>query len=285
MIRMKKILALVAVVATLIFSGCSSKSLGTSESNAPKLVSAYLIGHIMTSAEVSAKLKGAGFEVLGTYTINKKNKLETVVFTNDALKAMANRPNRGFAALGRVLIDGKNNQISIANPVYFGKAFMQQDADYPAMVKLKETLTETFSGLEESSDKWSYVGLTSYHFMVAMPYYQDSTIVGEGPTQELLLKAQNYQKGSLLLFTLKLAEGKYLLGYDLSHRTGRFPEKIGVDKAGLLPYTILIENNEARIMAPKFYLAVAYPQLSMGQFMKIATVPGAIEADLKRPFE
>jgi len=285
MMRTKKILALVAVVASLVFSGCSNKKLGTSEENAPKVVSAYLIGKIMSSAEVSAKLKGAGFEVLGTYTVNKKNKLETVVFTNDTLKAMANRPNRGFAALGRVLIDGKNNQISIANPVYFGKAFMQQDADYPGMIELKETLMETFSGLQESSDKWSYVGLTNYHFMVAMPYYQDSTVVGEGPTQELLKKAQEYKKGALLLFTLKLAEGKYLLGYDLSRRTARFPEKIGVDKAGLLPYTILIENNEARIMAPKFYLAVAYPQLSMGQFMKIATVPGAIETDLKKPFQ
>ncbi len=38
-------------------------------------------------------------------------------------------------------------------------------------------------------------------------------------------------------------------------------------------------------MAPKFYLAVSYPQLSMGQFMRIATVPGAIERDLKKPFE
>jgi len=285
MIKMKKILALVAIVTAVVFSGCSNKELGTSEADAPKVVSAYLIGNLITSAEVSEKLKTAGFEVLGTYTVNKKNKLETVVFTSDALRAMANKPNRGFAALGRVLVDGKNNQISIANPIYFGKAFMQQDIDYQSMAKMKMTLSKAFPGLRESEDRWSYAGLANYHFMVAMPYYQDSNIVGEGPTEELLKKAQNYKKGKLLLFTVKLAEGKYLLGYDLGRRTAKFPEKIGVDKAGLLPYTILIENNEARIMAPKFYLAVSYPQLSMGQFMKIATVPGAIETDLKKPFK
>jgi len=273
------------MIATLILSGCGFKSTGTGEDSAPKVVSAYLIGGVISSTEVSSKLKSAGFEVLGTYTINKKNRLKTVVFTNDVLKAMANRPNRGFAALGRVLIDGKNNQISISNPVYFGKAFMQKDADYLAMLKLKETLMATFTNLQESKDRWSYRGLANYHFMVAMPYYQDSIIVGEGPTQVLLKKAQSYQKGKALLFTVKLAEGKYLLGYELSRRVARFPEKIGLDKAGLLPYTILIENNEARIMAPKFYLAVSYPQLSMGQFMKIAMVPRAIEEDLKKPFQ
>ena len=283
--KRKKILSVVMIAMAVLFSACSTKSTGTGEESAPKVVSAYLIGSMLSSEEVSARLTAAGFEVLGTYPINKKNKLETVVFTNNILKAMANKPNRGFAALGRVLIDGKNNQISITNPVYFGKAFMQQDVNYSEMLKLKEKLIAAFPKLRESEDRWSYRGLSNYHFMVAMPYYQDTTIVAEGPTELLLKKAQQYQKGKALLFTVKLAKGKYLLGYELSRRTARFPEKIGMDKAGLLPYTILIENNEARIMAPKFYLAVSYPQLSMGQFMKIATVPGAIERDLKKPFQ
>ena len=121
--------------------------------------------------------------------------------------------------------------------------------------------------------------------MGSMPYYQDSIVIGEGETEALLQKAQTYKKGSQHLFTIKIAEGKYLVGYNLGKRTAKFPEKIGIENAGLLPYTILIENNEARILAPKFYLAVSYPQLTMGQFMKIATVPGAIEKDLAKPFK
>ena len=282
---MRKLLSTFALVTLVALTGCSSKALNAGEDAAPKEVHAYLTGNLMTAEDVSAKLTEAGFEVTGTYLVNKKNKLQTVVYTNDTLKAMANKPGRGFAALGRVLIDGKNNQISVSNPVYFGKAFMQDDADYAQMKQLKDKLTTAFSGLSESSDKWAYADLSDYHFMVAMPYYQDTIVVGEGASEELLKKAESYKKGKMHLFTVKLAEGKYLVGYGLSKRTAKFPEKIGVQNAGLLPYTILIENNKARIMAPKFYLAVSYPQLTMGQFMKIATVPGAIEADLTKPFK
>ena len=282
---MRKVISSLAILALVAITGCSSKALNAGEEAAPKVVNAYLKGNLMTAEEVSSKLTAAGFEVLGTYVVNKKNKLQTVVYTNDTLKAMANKPGRGFAGIGRILIDGKNNNISISNPVYFGKAFMQDDADYAEMKKVKDQLTATFAGLTEGIDKWGYADLSDYHFMVAMPYYQDSAVVGEGPAEELLKKAESYKKGKMHLFTLKLAEGKYLVGYDLGKRTAKFPEKIGVENAGLLPYTILIENNEARIMAPKFYLAVSYPRLTMGQFMKIATVPGAIEKDLTKPFK
>ena len=282
---MRKILGTLALVVLVAFTGCSSKELNAGESNAPKVVHAYLAGPLMSAEDVSAKLTAAGFEVLGTYTVNKKNKLQTVIYTNDTLKEMANKPGRGFAGIGRILIDGKNSQISISNPVYFGKAFMQDSADYAQMAGVKNTLTTAFAGLKETGDSWEYSELADYHFMVSMPYYQDSIVIGEGTSASLLEKAESYKKGKMHLFTLKLAENKYLVGYDLSKRTAKFPEKIGLDKAGLLPYTVLIENDEARMLAPKYYLAVSYPQLTMGQFMKIATVPGAIEKDLTKPFK
>jgi hypothetical protein len=273
------------LTALTLFLAIASVFQTVSASEAPKDVPAYLIGPKMSSEEVSTKLSAAGFEVIGTYLVNKRKKLETVVFTNDALKKMASKEGRGFAAIGRILVDGTNKQISVSNPVYFGKAFLQDDADYSALAAVKQTLTSTFSDLKPSSDKWEYEELSDYHFMVGMPYYQDTDVVGEGKTAELLKKAESYKKGKLHLFTLKIAEGKYLVGYNLSKRTAKFTEKIGIDKAGVLPYTILIENDEAHALAAKFYLAVSYPQLTMGEFMKIATVPGAIEKELSKPFK
>lgn len=282
---MRNILGSLAIAALVAFTGCSSKELNAGESQAPKVVHAYLVGPLMTAEDVKTKLTAAGFEVLTTNVVNKKLKLTTVVFTNDTLKAMANKPDRGFAGVGRILIDGKNGQTSISNPVYFGKAFMQDDADYEQIASVKTALTNAFPDAKPTEDKWAYADLSDYQFMTMMPYYQDSIVIAEGPTATLLQKAETYKKGKFYLFTLKLAENKYLVGYDLSKRTKKFPTKIGADKAGLLPYTILIENDEARILAPKFYLAVSYPALSMGQFMDIATVPGAIEKDLTRAFK
>ncbi len=281
---MRKALSTFALILAVGFSGCSSQTLSAGEEAAPKEVHAYLVGKLMTAEAVSEKLSAAGFEVVGAFEVNKKLNLETVIFTNETMKAMANKPGRGFAAIGRILIDPKNMRISVSNPVYFGKAFMQNEVDYATLKEIKDTLSATFEGLTEASDKWEYAGLAEYHFMVGMPYYQDSIVIGTGPNAELLEKAETYKKGESHLFTLKLDEGKYLIGYDLDRRVGKFPKKIGTHNSGLLPYTILIENNEARILSPKFYLAVSYPQLTMGEFMKIATVPGAIENDLSRAF-
>lgn len=282
---MRKVLSTFALIFAVGFSGCSSQSLSAGEEAAPKEVHAYLYGKLMTAEEVSQKLSAAGFEVLGAFEVNKKLKMETVVFTNDTMKAMASKPGRGFAAVGRILVDPENMRISISNPVYFGKAFMQDEADYATLKEIKDTLSAAFEGLTEASDKWEYAGLANYHFMVGMPYYQDSAVIGEGDSEELVQKAQTYKKGKSHLFTLKISDGKYLIGYDLDKRTGKFPEKIGTHNSGLLPYTVLIDNNQARILSAKFYLAVSYPQLTMGEFMKIATVPGAIENDLARAFK
>ncbi|MDF1880379.1 hypothetical protein JHD50_03510 [Sulfurimonas sp. MAG313] len=279
---MRNKIGTLVIAALIAFTGCSSKELNAGEAPAPKVVHAYLVAPLITADEVSSKLLAAGFEVIGSYTVGKK--LETVVFTNTTLRSMANKPNRGFAGIGRILIDGNKNQISISNPVYFGKAFMQDTADYTQMLSVKNALTSVFVGTKETGDKWGYSGLADYHFMVAMPYYQDSIVIGEGNVDFLLEKAEAYKEGKMHLFTLKLAKGKYLVGYGLSKRTANFPKKIGTDKAGLLPYTILIENEEARILAPKYYLAVSYPQLTMSQFMRIARIPGAIEKDLTKPF-
>lgn len=282
---MRKILSTFALILAVGFAGCSSQTLSAGEEAAPKEVHAYLHGKLMTVEEVSEKLTAAGFEVLGAFKVNKKLNMKTVIFTNETMKAMASKPGRGFAAIGRILVDSENMRISISNPVYFGKAFMQDEADYATLKEIKDTLSAAFEGLTEASDKWAYAGLADYHFMVGMPYYQDSVVIGEGDSDELVNKAETYKKGKSHLFTLKIAEGKYLIGYDLDKRVGKFPEKIGTHNAGLLPYTILIENNQARILSAKFYLAVSYPQLTMGEFMKIATVPGAIENDLSRAFK
>jgi hypothetical protein len=64
-------------------------------------------------------------------------------------------------------------------------------------------------------------------------------------------------------------------------KTEGFVNKIGADKAILLPYTILIEGGKAYALHPKYYIALSYPLLSMGQFMDISSVPDAIEKALK----
>ncbi|MBN2870004.1 MAG: hypothetical protein JXK04_03510, partial [Campylobacterales bacterium] len=121
---MKKLLTFIVSAFVIGFSGCAGLST-SSEGNAPaeKEVATYKIAPLASVEDAKAKLASAGFEVVGTY--KSADKGTTVLFTNQQMKASADKPTRGLAAVGRILVDEQNKQISIANPVYFGKAFMQ----------------------------------------------------------------------------------------------------------------------------------------------------------------
>ncbi|MEA2092006.1 MAG: hypothetical protein U9O83_06545, partial [Campylobacterota bacterium] len=102
---------------------------------------------------------------------------------------------------------------------------------------------------------------------------------------DLIAKADTYKKAKNLIFKIELSSTSTLYGYALGKKTSKFVKKIGTANAGILPYCILIENGVAKALNGKYYIAVSYPQLSMSEFMKIATVPGAIEKDLQKPFK
>ena len=274
------------IMASLVAVTLLSSSLfGAGEVNKDGRISTFLEGELQDIKSVESSLKGAGFEVLATDVIDKKGKLTTVVFTCPSLKKMANKPNRGHVAVLRVLINKIDNEISISNPLYFSKAFLQDDFDEKTSKAVLAKINSAFKDLKDSEDGMQFNDLSGYHFMLAMPYYDDMVVVGEGENANLISKAKAYKNGENLLFEVKLSDNRVVLGYKIGKRTAKFVSKIGTKNAGLLPYTILIENNKAKILAGKYYIAINYPELQMSHFMKIATVPSAIEKDCSKAFK
>ena len=242
-------------------------------------VSAYLRGNYIDVKTTEEKLKAAGFEVVAASPLDKKGELTTVIFTNKTLQEMAKNPKRGFAASMRVLIDSKKKQLSITNPLYMSKAFLQKDFDQSKAKKMLVALNDQFEGLKNSDDALKFQLLPKYRFMKGMPTYNDMIEVAEG--DDLLARVKANKK---LLFEQKLDNGAVLIGVKLSRRAGKFPARIGTNNAALLPYPVLIENGKAYILDPKYYISVMYPKLKMSEFMKIATVPDAIIKDCERAF-
>jgi len=240
-------------------------------------ISAYLRGKFMDVAAAKAKLKEAGFEVITATPVDKKGNLISIVFTDKALVKMASKKNRGFAASLRLLVNKKDNHISITNPLYMAKAFMQKDFDEKIAKDTLAKITSVFTGLLNSKDTLKFQLLPKYQFMHGMPLYEDMTVVARGGN--LLEKIKNNKK---VLFVQKLENGSTLIGVKLGKRTNKFTARIGTNNAGLLPYPILIENGEAKIMDPKYYISVMYPLLQMSEFMTIATIPGAIVKDCEK---
>jgi hypothetical protein len=277
---MKKIYGLIAAALMVALSGCSTKSVSTA-GNAPveKEVATYKIAAYVTAEEAAAKLTKEGFTVVGTY---KGDSGTTVLYTSDAMKADANKPTRGLAAIGRVLVDDERKQISISNPVYFGKAFMQGEYTHATASAVLASLEKGFGPFSDSADKWAFEGLADYHFMISMPYYQDMNIVGKGTTAELVSKAEK-AKGTTAV--VKLSDDRYVAFVALDRRTNGFVKKIGTQNGQVLPWAVLIEGGEAKALDAKYFIAVSYPLLTMDQFATIMTAPGAIQKDLEKIFK
>ena len=108
--------------------------------------------------------------------------------------------------------------------------------------------------------------------MIGMPYYDEMITLKSG--KKLSVKNR--------VFTLTLPNGSKVIGVRMPRSVESFVSKIGEDKALVLPYLVLIEHGKAMILHPKYYLAISYPRLSMGQFMRISSTPGQIESAIKR---
>lgn len=237
---MKKFYTLLMSAFVIGFCGCAGT---TPEAEAgvkvEKEVATYKIASYVDLDSAKSKLSGAGFELVGTY---KTDSGTTVLFTNAQMKAMANKPSRGLAAVGRLLVDDERKQISIANPVYFGKAFMQKEYSHATASAELASLEKAFGPLKNSVDKWEFDGLAGYHFMVGMPYYEDMSIVGEGSTADLVAKAQK-AKGTTAV--VKLSDDRYVAFVDMDRRTNGFVKKIGTQNGQILPWAVLIEGGQA----------------------------------------
>ena len=236
-------------------------------------VSAYFTAPYNDPATVASKLKSAGFQVLATYHPMKKKNLNVIVVTCPGLKKAASKPKRGFAAIQKVLVNTSAKTVLTTNPTYWLKAFLQKDYNGAVAKKATNKLKSALDTLTPTKDALSSGDLADYHFMIGMPYYQDMLVLKKGAKSV---------KASARVFSLKLNNGATLYGVKLPVSVEKFVSKIGEDKALVLPYTVLIENGTAYALHAKYYLAISYPLLSMGQFMKISSTPGKIEDALEK---
>ena len=244
-------------------------------------VSVYLISKLISVDDVISKLEDADFKILTQYALDDKKDYISVVFTNDDIIKSASKQNRGFASSLRLIINKKNMTVSINNPLFLMKAFMQKDYDETLANETLLSIKEYFKDIKDSAQVMKFSHLAKYQFMMSMPYYEDMLEVASGTNASLLEKARNNKS---IIFEQKLENNSILIGIKLSKQTNKFVNTIGYEGGELLPYPILIENNKARILAPKYYIALFYPSLSMSQFMGISSTPGAIENDCNKLF-
>lgn len=267
---MKRIILLLTICLSSLFAGG---------------VSTYLYTNVMPQATVKSTLSSNGFDIVGEYDAMENKDYHIIVYSSAELRKLASKKDRAFAAVQKVMINNKNNQLILTNPDYFGRAFMQDDLDENLLATVNSNLNKAFgNSLKGGDDSLNQNKLSGYHFMMSMPYYEDMIEVAKGANLNEILKKN--AKDSIV-FNLKVGDA---IVYGIA-QNGAKGEKAYLsvihqeNKAVFLPYMVMVRDNKAYILHAKYNLAISLPKLTMGQFMTISGTPGDIEDYFKGLFK
>lgn len=285
--------------AFLLVFGVQSALVG--QELAPYLKIAEVQGSIQSvSEQVTTALQQKGFEVLGTYQPARSTSLKVVAFTRDDLKNTAVKvADRG--ALGAVMKVGLvANQgmvtVSITNPDYLLRAYLRESyashsttlrkftSDLISALALQGTKAVPFGGGVEAGK------LKDYHYKIMMPYFTDPVALGEYASFEegLEIITANLQarKGQTVSVYRLVYPDKQVAVFGVGLTSpedgeAHFLPKIGEAHVAALPYEIILQGTEATMLHGKYRIALHWPDLTMGTFMRIMSTPGDIEDTLE----
>ena len=252
------------------------------------------------SEKVINTLKENSFTVLGMYNPSNKSTLKVIAFTRTDLKeTVVKITDRGALAaafkVGLIQKDGKV-VISYTNPDYILRAYLGDNyvTFKSTFEKFSADLKTTFSTLGTSFTPFGGTikadKLGKYHYKIMMPYFSDSVELNEYASFEEGLK--------IIEANLKAKKGQTVEVYKIVYPNEKiavfgvglqskedgesvFLPKIGEDHLAALPYEIILQGKTATMLHGKYRIALHWPELTMGTFMKIMSTPGDIEDTLE----
>ena len=242
----------------------------------PKKLSAYYTADLQTIDVLKENLESNGFTVLATDEILKG---KTVVsFTNEAL-----RNTNSFLSVLHLLIN-TDKEIRVQNPSYFAAAFLQDKYTYGDFNTTLKDLASALGTMYEVEEQYSSADLPEYHFMFGMPTVNDTILVAKD--ENLTAKLRKTDMRTYISYILDLPNGSTLVGHKLPDETYQYLEKINAENnAQIFPYEVMIKNDRAVMLSPKYYLALSLPLLSMTDFLKIVSAPEAIINGIKEAYK
>ena len=250
--------------------------------------------------KVISTLEGDNFTILGTYNPSNKSSLKVVVFTRSDIKnKVVQVADRGALAaafkVGLVKLDGKV-VVSYTNPDYIFRAYLRDNyvTFQSTFEKFSADVKTTFSSIGKEfapfggtvkADK-----LKKYHYKIAMPYFTDPVELNEYASFEEGLKTieanLKAKKGNTIEVYKLVYPNKKVAVFGVGLQSAEkgeanFLHKIGESHAAALPYEIILQGNEATMLHGRYRIALHWPDLTMGTFMKIMSTPGDIKDALK----
>ena len=248
-------------------------------------------GNVQAAATaVESKLKAGGFKVVGKYFPKTLAGYGVVIATDEAMLDEVGSVG-GNAILGAAIRVGvaADGSVAYTNPdywyrAYFRKAFAKkEDAVKALQARLQDALGagKGLGGDESASSLANYrymIGmerldspknkLAEYgSFAEALKTVRDNLAKGAGKTAKIYEVVMPSRK--LAVFGVAMNDGE--------NSDGDWIKKIDMQNniAGL-PYEIYVVDKEVESPHGRFRIALAFPDVGMGQFMRISSLPNTI---------
>ena len=260
-------------------------------------ISPYIQGDSVTGGNVQAaatavesKLKRGGFKVVGKYFPQTLAGYGVVIATDEAMLDEVGSVG-GNAILGAAIRVGvkADGSVTYTNPDYWYRAYFRK-----AFAKKEEAVKALQARLQDALGAGKGVGgdepagnLTNYRYMIGMERLdsyknklaeygsfadavkavRDNLAKGVGKTAKVYEVVMPNQK--LAVFGVAMNDGE--------NSDGNWMKKIDMQEsiAGL-PYEIYVVDKEVGAPHGRFRIALAFPDVGMGQFMRISSLPNVI---------
>jgi len=248
-------------------------------------------GNVQAAATaVEGKLKNGGFKVVGKYFPKELAGYGVVIATDDAMLAEVGSVG-GYAVLGAAIRVGVKADGSVAytNPDYWYRAYFRKNFDKKeeAVKALQGRLQKTLGAGKGQGGDEEAANLSNYRYMIGMERLDSykNKLAEYGSFDDALKTVRdNLAKGTgktakvyeIVLPNRKLAVFGVAMN-DSGNSDGEWISKIEMQNnvAGL-PYEIYVIDKEVGAPHGRFRIAVAFPDVGMGQFMRISSLPNVI---------
>lgn len=238
------------------------------------------------ASSVEEKLKTGGFKIVGKYFPKKLPTHGVVIATHNALLKEVGElgGNAVLAAAIRVGVKS-DGTVSYMNPdywhrAYFRKNFAQAESTSKSMgEKLAKALgKENAFGGDESASK-----LADYRYMVGMERldsHKNKLSEHESYAEAVKTVRDNLAKNvsnTAKIYEISIPDKKIsVFGVAMNEENTWLKSIQREESIAALPYELFVINGEVHSLHGRYRLALAFPDVGMGEFMRISSVPKKI---------
>jgi hypothetical protein len=265
-------------------------------------VSPYVYGDRVAAGDIQAvlgqvegKLSKAGFNVVGRYAPPGLTGYGVIVVTDNAMlgtvKALGGSNIVGATVRVGVKADGT---VSYMNPEYWYRAYFREGfkAAERTVKGLQGRLAKTLGARGRFGGDVAKEDLPQYQYMFGMESFDsDKNLLIEHLTFEDAVKAiqDNLARGTAKaskVYEVIIPEKKMaVFGVamnDPKEGEGWWVKTIGADNVAALPYEIYVVGPKANHLFARYRIALGWPSVGMGQFMRIVEAPYVIQETLSQ---